>query len=107
MRAMGWTAKELGFDSQQGEEIILFSVASRLLLRSTQCPIQWVLEAFTPQIKQPGCEADHSPPSTAKVKNTWIYTSTTLHIFMGGYFINKAQENSTLSLHLKEENSVF
>jgi hypothetical protein len=27
-------------------------------------------------VKRPGREADHSRPSSAEVKNTWIYTST-------------------------------
>jgi hypothetical protein len=27
-------------------------------------------------VKQPRREADHSPPSSAEVKNVWIYTST-------------------------------
>jgi hypothetical protein len=27
-------------------------------------------------IKRPGCEADHSSPSSAEVKNAWSYTST-------------------------------
>jgi hypothetical protein len=29
-----------------------------------------------PGVKRPGREADHSPPSSAEVKNTWSYTST-------------------------------
>jgi hypothetical protein len=29
-----------------------------------------------PEIKQPGPEADHSPPSSVEVKNAWSYTST-------------------------------
>jgi hypothetical protein len=33
-------------------------------------------------VKQPGCEADHSPPTSAKVKKMWIYTSTPPYIFM-------------------------
>jgi hypothetical protein len=28
------------------------------------------------KLKQPGREADHSPPSSAGVKNEWSYTST-------------------------------
>jgi len=40
------------------------------------CPIQWVLEALSPKVKWPGREADCSPPSNAKVKNAWSYTST-------------------------------
>jgi hypothetical protein len=27
-------------------------------------------------VKQPGREADHSPPSSAEIKNEWSYTST-------------------------------
>jgi hypothetical protein len=29
-----------------------------------------------------GHEADHSPPTSAKVKKTWIYTSTPPYFFM-------------------------
>jgi hypothetical protein len=29
-----------------------------------------------PGVRRPGCEADHSPPSSAEVKNAWSYTST-------------------------------
>lgn len=39
-------------------------------------PIQWESVAFSKGIKQPGRECDHSPPSTAKAKNYWSYTST-------------------------------
>jgi len=31
---------------------------------------------FFPGVKQPGHELDHPPPSSAKVKNEWSYTST-------------------------------
>jgi hypothetical protein len=33
-------------------------------------------------VTPPGREADHSPPTTAEDKNTWIYTSTPPYIFM-------------------------
>jgi hypothetical protein len=36
---------------------------------------------FSPGVKRPGREADHSPPST-EVNNTWIYTSTPPYAFM-------------------------
>jgi hypothetical protein len=29
-----------------------------------------------------GREADHSPPTTAEVKNTWIYISSPPYVFM-------------------------
>jgi hypothetical protein len=31
---------------------------------------------------RPGREADHSPPSSAEVKNAWSYTSTSQYVFM-------------------------
>jgi hypothetical protein len=33
-----------------------------------QPPIQWVPGALSMEVKQPGCEADHSPSSSVKVK---------------------------------------
>jgi hypothetical protein len=35
-----------------------------------------------PRLKRQGREADHSPPSSAEVKKTWIYTSTPQYVFM-------------------------
>jgi hypothetical protein len=35
-----------------------------------------------PGLKRQGREADHSPPASAEVKKTWIYTSTPRYIFM-------------------------
>jgi hypothetical protein len=32
---------------------------------------------FSLGVKWPECEADHSPPSSAEVRNAWSYTSTT------------------------------
>jgi hypothetical protein len=33
-------------------------------------------------VKRPGLESDHSPPASAEVKKTWIYTSTPPYTFM-------------------------
>jgi hypothetical protein len=43
---------------------------SRTALGPTQPPIHWVPGALSlgGGVKQPGCEADHSPPSSAKVE---------------------------------------
>jgi hypothetical protein len=64
----GPRAGQPGFDSQQGQEIFLYSTVSRLALRPIQPPIQWVLGALSPGVKQLGHEAAHSPPCSAKVK---------------------------------------
>jgi hypothetical protein len=37
--------------------------------------------AVSPGIKQSGLEADHSPPTSAEVKKTWVYTSTPPYVF--------------------------
>jgi hypothetical protein len=58
----------LGFDSQWGLGIFLFTTTSRMDLRPTQPPIQWVPGALSLRVKQPGREADHLPPSSAEVK---------------------------------------
>jgi hypothetical protein len=45
-------------------------------LGPTQPPIQWVPEALSLGVKQPGREANHSPSSSEEVKKAWSYTST-------------------------------
>jgi hypothetical protein len=37
---------------------------------------------FSRGVKRQGREADHSPPSSAEVKKTWIYTSTPPYVYM-------------------------
>jgi len=51
-------------------EIFLLTTASRPAPGPTQPPIQFVPEVFTPGVKWPGREADHSPTSSTEVKNT-------------------------------------
>jgi hypothetical protein len=63
------------------------AIASRPAQGATQPPIQWVPEALSPQVKRPGREVDHSPPSSAEVKNAWGYTSTP-PIFLYGVVLN-------------------
>jgi hypothetical protein len=48
----------------------------------TQPPIQRLPGALSPGIKRPGSEADHSPPTTAEVKNTRINTAAVLPSFV-------------------------
>jgi hypothetical protein len=38
-----------------------------------QPPIRWVPGALPPAVEQPGREADHSPPTSAKVKNSFCH----------------------------------
>jgi hypothetical protein len=59
-----------------------FSISPKSTLRPTQRPIQSVPGALFPAVKQQGREADRSPPATAEVKKTWIYTSIPPYVFM-------------------------
>jgi hypothetical protein len=67
--ATGWTIGVLGFDSRRGLGNFLFTTASRTALGPTQPPSQWVPGALSLGVKRPGREADHSPPSSAEVKD--------------------------------------
>jgi hypothetical protein len=55
---------------------VTFSCRADPALGSTQPPIQWVPGALSPGVKRPGREADHTLPTSAEVKKTWVYTST-------------------------------
>jgi hypothetical protein len=83
--ALSYRMYDQGFESQEGLGIFPLTTASRLALGPTQPPIQWIPGVLSPGIKQlvPGHEADHSPPSSAKVKNVWCYTSTPPVCFHG------------------------
>jgi hypothetical protein len=95
---MGWPIGVLGFDSRWRLGIILFTTASRTALGPTQPPIQWVPGAFSLGVKRPGREADHSPLSSAEVKNAWSYTSTPQYVFRAWCLV-KHRDNFTFTIH--------
>jgi hypothetical protein len=53
-----------------------------------------------PGVKRPGREADHSPPSTAEVKNECRYTFTPQYVFMVWCSVKKESTGTTLPLPL-------
>jgi hypothetical protein len=73
--ALGYGLDDRGsrvrFPTGGGLGIFLFTIASRTTLRPTQPYIQWVSGALSLGVKRPGCEADHSYPSSAEVKE-WM-----------------------------------
>jgi hypothetical protein len=79
-----------------------FTKVSRRTLGLTQPPIQWVSGAISLGVKRPGGEADHSPPTSAKNKNAWSYTSTPQYAFMAWCSI-KAQGQIYLYFNLTLE----
>jgi hypothetical protein len=73
-------ATDYRFDYRQGQGY-LFSIASRPTLGRPQPPIQFVPGALSRGVRRPGREADHSPPSSAEVKNGAAIPPL-LHVFM-------------------------
>jgi hypothetical protein len=63
-----------------GGKIFLLSSACRPALGPTQSPIQRVSWALFTAVNRRGRE--HSLPTSAEVKNTWIYTSTPPYAIM-------------------------
>lgn len=61
-----------------GQELCLFFTAFCLAQGPTHIPVIWVFGA----VNQLGCEADHSSPSNAEVKNMWSYAFTPQYAFI-------------------------
>jgi hypothetical protein len=57
------------FDFRQGKVHILCSAVPRPALGRTQSPIHWIPGNLSPGAKRTGRESDHSPTSSAEVKN--------------------------------------
>jgi hypothetical protein len=70
-------AERPGFDSRQGMGRFLFVIASRSALGPTHLPLQGV-----PEVKRPRLGADHSPLSSAQIKNAWSDTPTPPYVLM-------------------------
>ena len=60
---------------------------SRWPLQPTQLHIQWVEWALSPELKWPGYEGDHAPPSIAEVKNEWNCMSP-LPVYLYGMYMD-------------------
>jgi hypothetical protein len=75
------------------------SISPRQPLRHTQPPIQCVSGDLSLGVERQGREADHSPPTSAEVKKTWIYTSTPIRLH--GVALSQAQGQ----LHLIPQNT--
>jgi hypothetical protein len=75
-------------------KVQFLTTMSRLVVGPTHLPLQWILGVLFPELKQLGHKTDHSPPSTAKVKNAWSYIST--HpICLHGMVLNQAMDSSS------------
>jgi hypothetical protein len=67
--------------------------------RPTQPPIQWVPWALSLGVKKKGREADHSLPTSAKVKKTLIHTSTPPYTFMAWCLVKHKYKFTFLTIY--------
>jgi hypothetical protein len=75
-----------------------FTTASRTALEPTQPPIHWVSRVFYLGVKRPGCEADHSPPSSAEVKECMeLYLCSPNTTSWRGAHLKKHRDNFTFT----------
>jgi hypothetical protein len=78
---MGWTTKGSEFEFRWGQEFSLpHVIQTGSGVHLTSYPMG--TGALSPQLKRPGLEADHSLPTSAEVKKTWVYISTPLYAFV-------------------------
>ena len=70
-----WTVQ--GSNPSKGKRFSLFSKMSRPALWAHLASYYMGIWDSSPGAKHLGCEADLSPPSSAKVRNKWSHTSTT------------------------------
>jgi hypothetical protein len=81
---VGWAGYGLddrGFKSRWGLGFLLFTTVSRQALGPTQHPIQLLSGALSLGVKRQEYEADHSPPSSAEVKEcVKLYFHSPIHL---------------------------
>jgi hypothetical protein len=83
----------------------LFTTTSRPALGPTQPPIEWVPGAHSLGVKRPGHEADHSPPSSAEVKERVEPSSTSRYSFVAWCSVKKRHRNNfTFTFYLSVAN---
>jgi hypothetical protein len=78
---MDWTIDGSEFNSREGQEFSLLRVVKTGSGAHTAF-YQMGTWALSPWVKRPGRESDDSPPTSAEVKKTWVYTSPSPYAFM-------------------------
>jgi hypothetical protein len=77
-----WTTEGSDFETRQGQEFsLLYVVQTGSGVHPTSYPMDTGGYLYS-GIKRPGREADHSPPTSAEIKKTSIYTSIPPYAFM-------------------------
>jgi hypothetical protein len=98
---MGWTTDELVFDSQQGQEMFLIP---NIQTSSGAHPASYTTDILG--VKRQGHETDHSPLSSAKVKNGGAILPLPHTSSWHGAYLIKPRDNFTFIL-LKRNHKQF
>jgi hypothetical protein len=61
--------------SSSVERFFCYPIQSKLVVGTTQPPIEWVLDSYL-EAELPVHEAGHSHPHSAEVKKEWSYATT-------------------------------
>jgi hypothetical protein len=62
-------------------EIFLCTTTSKPALEPNQPPLQWIPGALSSWVNRSERVAEYTTPCSAEVKNAWIFTSVSLHLF--------------------------
>jgi hypothetical protein len=84
---MGWTTKGSEFEPWWGQQ---FSLLNVIQTGFGNHPASYPMgtRVLSQEVKRPRRESDHSPPTNAEVKETWVYTPTPPYIFKAKYLIS-------------------
>jgi hypothetical protein len=69
---------------------VRYQARTRPALRPTKPPIQWVPGSLSPGVKQQRLGTDHSPPSSAEIKNSGVIPPTPPNAIMASIVIGWA-----------------
>jgi hypothetical protein len=71
----------LGFSARERDFLLFTSTASTPTTGLTQRPLQWLPGTISPEVKRPGRESDHSPPSSAVIKDGGGIRQLPIHFY--------------------------
>jgi hypothetical protein len=94
------------FESQWGQEFSLpHGIQTGSGVHSTSCPM--CMGALSPGVKRLARETDHSPPTSAEVKKTWVYTSTPLYASWRSAYLVKYRDKLYFTFTLQKPSQIY
>jgi hypothetical protein len=78
---MGWMTERSEFKARQGQELFPLHIVHTGTVANPATYLMGTGGSILGE-KRPDCEANRSHVTSAEVKNTWIYISTSAYAFM-------------------------